>query len=109
MSVTRPLEGDNSASGNPFPANVVTVERGRPLTLTSHTAELVYLVTDGQCHVRVGTMSGNLRAGHQVHVLRDLEHEISALTEQARLLSFDCSFVPFAGVELGPEGAHHQY
>lgn len=109
MSITRPFEGDDGASENPFPASVVTVSRGEPRTHTSSTAELVYLVVEGECHIRVGTLAGNLRPGHQVHVLRDLEHEISALSEQVRLLCFSCSFVPFAGVELGPEGAQHKY
>jgi quercetin dioxygenase-like cupin family protein len=90
MTVTRPLDGDNSACENPFPADTITVRRGQPVYRTSSSAELVYLAVEGQCHVRVGTLSGNLRPGHQVHVLRDLEHEISALTEQARLLCFTC-------------------
>jgi quercetin dioxygenase-like cupin family protein len=109
MSVTRPLEGDDSAERNPFPAEVITVIRGEPVARTSSTEELVYLVVEGECHFRVGRMAGNLRPGHQVHVLRDLDHEISAFTEQARLLCFACAFVPFAGVPLGPEGAHHKY
>ena len=109
MTVTRPLEGDNSASDNPFPADVVTLARGQQYSRTSTTSELVYLVTEGECHMRVGAMSGNLRPGHQAHVLRDLDHEISALTDQARLLRFSCAFVPFAGVELGPDGEHHKY
>ena len=109
MTVTRPLDGDNSASENPFSADVIMVKRGEPLTRISSTAELVYLVVEGRCHTRVGIMSGNLSPGHQVHVLRDLEHEISALTEQARLLCFTCAFVPFAGVELGPGGEQHKY
>jgi quercetin dioxygenase-like cupin family protein len=109
MSVTRPLEGDDSALSNPFPAEVVTVERGRPLARVSNDAELVYLVVEGECHFRAGALSGNLHAGHQAHVLRDLEHDLSALTERARLLCFTCAFVPFAGVELGPEGAQHEY
>jgi quercetin dioxygenase-like cupin family protein len=109
MTITRPLEGDDTASGNPFPADTIAVERGRPLTRTSTTAELVYLVVEGECHLRAGLLSGNLGPGRQMHVLRDLEHEISALTEQARLLCFSCAFTPFAGVELGPEGEHHKY
>ena len=109
MTVTRPLEGDDSASQNLFPASVVTVTRGKPRTSVSSTAELVYLVVEGECHARVGRLSGNLRPGHQVHVLRDLDHEISALTEHARMLCFTCAFVPFAGVELGPDGEQHKY
>jgi hypothetical protein len=54
-------------------------------------------------------LSGTLGAGGQVHVLRDLDHEISSLTETARLLRFECAFVPFAGVPLGPQGAHTKY
>ena len=54
MTVTRPLDGDNSASKNPFPADVILVERGESLTRISSTAELVYLVAEGQCHTRVG-------------------------------------------------------
>ena len=109
MTVTRPLEGDDSASRNAFPADLVVAERGQPIAHASTDAELVYLVVHGECHVRVGALAGNLRVGHQVHVLRDLEHEISALTEQARLLRFTCRFVPFAGVPLGPDGEHHKY
>lgn len=109
MTVTRPLEGDESAADNPFPATVVELDRGRPRTDISSAAELVYLVVEGECHFRAGPLSGNLHPGHQVHVLRDLEHEISALTERVRLLCFNCAFVPFAGVELGPEGEHHKY
>jgi quercetin dioxygenase-like cupin family protein len=109
MSVTRPLEGDGGAAANPFPAEVVTVARGTSVARSSSTGELVYLVVEGECHFRSGALSGNLRPGHQVHVLRDLEHEISALSEQARLLCFSCAFVPFAGVELGPDGEHHKY
>jgi mannose-6-phosphate isomerase-like protein (cupin superfamily) len=109
MTVTRPLEGDVSAARNPFPAEVVTVRRGEPQTTTSDSAERVYLVVEGEAHVRAGKLAGNLRVGDQVHVLRDVECEIAALSKEARLLCFTCAFVPFAGVELGPEGAHHQY
>ena len=109
MTVTRPLEGDDSASANPFPADLVVAKRGESIAHTSDDAELVYLVVEGECHVRVGALAGNLRIGHQVHVLRGLDHEISALSEQARLLRFTCHFVPFAGVPLGPDGEHHKY
>jgi quercetin dioxygenase-like cupin family protein len=109
MSITRPLEGDRSTASNPFPADLVEVRRGNPLAAVSHTAEHVYLVVDGECHVRVGRLSGTFGPGGQVHVLRDLDHEISSLTESARLLRFECAFVPFAGVPLGPEGAHTEY
>ena len=109
MSITRPLEGDRSTASNPFPADVVEVVRGTPVAAVSHTAEFVYLVVDGECHVRVGRLSGAFGPGGQVHVLRDLDHEISSLTESARLLRFECAFVPFAGVPLGPEGAHTKY
>jgi mannose-6-phosphate isomerase-like protein (cupin superfamily) len=109
MSITRPLEGDRSSASNPFPADLVEVGRGIPLPAVSHTAEYVYLVVDGECHVRVGRLSGAFGSGGQVHVLRDLEHEISSLTETARLLRFECAFVPFAGVPLGPEGAQTEY
>ena len=109
MTVTRPLGGDDSAASNPFLADIVTATRGTPLACVSKTSELVYLVVSGECHVRVGGLSGNLRPGHQVHVLRDLDHEISSLTENTTLLRFECAFVPFAGVELGPEGARAQY
>jgi mannose-6-phosphate isomerase-like protein (cupin superfamily) len=109
MSVTRPLEGDRSSASNPFPADLVEVSRGIPLPAVSRTAEYVYLVVDGECHLRVGRLSGTFGPGGQVHVLRDLDHEISSLTETARLLRFECAFVPFAGVPLGPEGAHTEY
>lgn len=109
MTITRPLDGDDGASRNPFVADLITVARGQSQLRTSSTAELVYLVVEGQCHIRAGIMSGNLGPGHQLHVLRDLEHEISALTEQARLLCFTCPFVPFAGVELGPDGEQYKY
>jgi quercetin dioxygenase-like cupin family protein len=109
MSVTRPLEGEHSSAGNPFPAELVEVRRGQPLAGHFGTSELVYLVVSGECHVRAGRMAGNLGPGGQVHVLRDLEHEIASLTESAALLRFECAFVPFAGVPLGPEGAHTVY
>jgi quercetin dioxygenase-like cupin family protein len=109
MTVTRPLDGDDSAADNPFPASLVTVTRDAPQPAVSHTAELVYLVLDGECHLRVGRMSGTFGPGGQIHVLRDLDHEITSLTEQSKLLRFECAFVPFAGVPLGPEGAHEQY
>ena len=109
MSITRPLEGDRSTASNPFPVDLVEVSRGNPLVAVSHTAEHVYLVVDGECHVRVGRLAGTFGPGGQVHVLRDLDHEISSLTESARLLRFECAFVPFAGVPLGPEGAHTEY
>ena len=109
MTITRPLDGDDSASGNPFPASLITVERDAPAREVSHTAELVYLVLEGECHIRVGRMSGTFRPGGQIHVLRDLDHELTSLTEQSKLLRFECAFVPFAGVPLGPEGAHEQY
>lgn len=109
MTVTRPLEGDRSSASNPFPADLVEVRRGSALADVSGTSEVVYLVVAGRCHVRVGRLAGNLGPGDQAHVLRDLDHEISSLTETATLLRFDCAFVPFAGVPLGPEGAHTRY
>jgi len=109
MTVTRPLDGDDSASGNPFPASLITVARDASVSEVSHTAELVYLVLEGECHLRVGRMSGTFGPGGQIHVLRDLDHELTSLTEQSKLLRFECAFVPFAGVPLGPEGAHEQY
>ena len=54
-------------------------------------------------------MSGTFGPGGQIHVLRDLDHELTSLTERSKLLRFECAFVPFAGVPLGPEGAHEQY
>ena len=75
----------------------------------SHTAELVYLVLEGECHVRVDRLSGTFGPGGQVHVRRDLDHDLTSLTETAKLLRFECAFVPFAGVPLGPEGAHTEY
>jgi hypothetical protein len=109
MTVTRPLDGDRSTASNPFPADLVEVGRGSPLSSVSRTSEVVYLVVSGRCHVRVGRLAGNLGPGDQVHVLRDLDHEISSLTEDASLLRFDCAFVPFAGVPLGPDGAQTTY
>lgn len=106
MTVTRPLEGDSSTAANPFSAEALKVDRGRPLTHTSNTSELMYLVTTGRVHFRVGAMAGNLGPGGQVHVLRDLEHEISGLTADATLLRFACAFLPFDGVPVGPEGRH---
>jgi hypothetical protein len=109
MTVTRPLDGDRSSASNPFPADLVEVERGSPCSSVSRTSEVVYLVVAGRCHMRVGRLAGNLGPGDQVHVLRDLDHEISSLTDTAVLLRFDCAFVPFAGVPLGPKGAHTEY
>lgn len=109
MSVTQPLEGDRSSADNPFPADLIQLTRGAPMPAVSHTAELVYLVVEGECHARAGRLSGTLGPGGQLHVLRDLDHEVSSLTESARLLRFECAFVPFAGVPLGPAGAHTQY
>ena len=109
MTVTRPLDGEDSAAGNSFPAHLVEVEDGDPLLHTASDAELVYLVVEGDCEARVGALAGRLGPGRQVHVFRDVEHEISAVTGGARLLRFTCAFVPFAGVELGPEGEHHKY
>ena len=108
MTVTRPLGGDGSAASNPFPADVVTATRGTPLACVSKTSELVYLVVTGECHVPVGALSGNLRPGHQVHVLRDLDPAISSLAGEAAGVRFKCAFVPFAGVELGPEAARER-
>jgi mannose-6-phosphate isomerase-like protein (cupin superfamily) len=109
MTVTRPLEGDRASASNPFPADLVEIRRDSPLPDVSRTSEIVYLVAAGECHVRVGRLAGNLGPGGQVHVLRDLDHEISSLTDAASLLRFDCAFVPFAGVPLGPDGAQTQY
>ncbi len=108
MTITRPLDGDDSAASNPFPASLVTVERDAPARDVSHTAELVYLVLEGECHMRVGRMSGTFGPGGQIHVLRDLDHELTSLTERSKLLRFECAFVPFAGVPLGPEGSHEK-
>ena len=47
MTITRPLDGDDAASGNPFLAALVTVDRGQSQFRTSPTAELVYLVAEG--------------------------------------------------------------
>jgi mannose-6-phosphate isomerase-like protein (cupin superfamily) len=105
MTITRPLDGDGSAAGNPFPAEVVAVERDRPYTGTPETGEVVYLVARGRCHVRVGELAGNLGPGAQVHVRCGVECEIASLAERTELLRFDCAFVPFAGVPLGPGGA----
>jgi uncharacterized cupin superfamily protein len=106
MTVTRPLEGDTSSAANPFGCDVVQVTRGTSVANRSETSELIYLLTGGECHVRVGRMAGNLRPGAQVHVRRGLDHELASLTESATLLRFECAFVPFAGVPLGPAGAH---
>jgi quercetin dioxygenase-like cupin family protein len=105
MTVTRPLDGDGSAASKPFPARLVSVERSRPHREASDEGEIVYLVASGRCHVRVGELAGNLGPGAQVHVRCGLEHEIASLTERSGLLRFNCAFVPFAGVPLGPEGA----
>jgi mannose-6-phosphate isomerase-like protein (cupin superfamily) len=72
---------DTLSASNPFPADLVEVERGSPLSSVSRTSEVVYLVVSGRCQVRVGRLAGNLEPGDQVHALRDLEHEISSLTE----------------------------
>jgi quercetin dioxygenase-like cupin family protein len=109
MTLTRPLEGDRSAEGNPFPAELVELARDGSIVVSQASAELVYLMVDGECQVRVGALAGRLGGGRQLHIFRDVEHEIAALSDRARLLRFTCAFVPFAGVELGPEGAHHKY
>jgi quercetin dioxygenase-like cupin family protein len=109
MTITRPLDGDTSTASNRFGASLVTVDRDAPQPAVSHTAELVYLVLEGQCHFRVGRLAGTFGPGGQVHVLRDLDHELTSMTEQSEVLRFECGFVPFAGVPLGPEGAHEQY
>src|ERR671930_457975 len=76
--------------------------RDEPRLVASDTAELVYLVVDGRVHTRVGLLSGALGPGDYVHVRRDVEHEFSSLAEQATVLRFDCEFLPFGGVDLGP-------
>jgi mannose-6-phosphate isomerase-like protein (cupin superfamily) len=102
MTVSRPLEGDAVAATHAFPAEAVRITRGTPLASVAESGERVYLVADGRVHARAGAMAGNLGAGEYLHVRRDLEVEVSSLTEQATLLSFECSFLPFDGVELGP-------
>ncbi len=110
MTVTRPLDGDRTAeTANLFPATVVEVERDAPLQATSTTAELVYLVTEGECHVRMGRLAGTFGESGLIYVRRDVDHELTSMTQQTTLIRFECPFVPFAGVPLGPEGAHEQY
>jgi len=64
-------------------------------------SDLLQAGDGGECHLRVGRMSGTFGPGGQIHVLRGLDHEITSLTEQSKLLRFECAFVPFAGVPLG--------
>ena len=68
----------------------------------SEMAELIYLMVDGRVHARVGLLSGALGPGDYVHVRRDVEHEFSSLTERSTVIRFDCEFLPFGGVDLGP-------
>jgi cupin domain len=103
MTVSRPLEEDGSASSNTFAAEVVRVSRGKPIVTVAEGGELVGLVTGGHVHIRVGAMAGNLEPGDYFHVRRELELEISSLSEGATLLNFHCPFVNFAGVPLGSD------
>ena len=105
MTITRPLEGDATAEANPVPARRMVVERGRGTPRPSADAEIVYVVARGRCHVRVGELAGNLGPGAYVHVRCGVEHEVTSLTEQTELLRFECGFVAFAGVPLGPGGS----
>ena len=75
--------------------------RDAPVREVSRTAEYVYLVVEGECHVRVDRLAGTLGEGGQVHVRRDLEHDLTSLTEPLELLRFECAFVPFAGGAAG--------
>jgi len=63
MTVTRPLEGDVSARTNPFPADVLDVARGGPLSLVADAGELIVLTSSGSAHVRVGALAGNRGPG----------------------------------------------
>ena len=62
-----------------------------------------------ECHVRVGRLAGNLGPGDQVHVAATSSTRSRASRTTAALLRFECAFVPFAGVPLGPDGAQTQY
>jgi quercetin dioxygenase-like cupin family protein len=105
MTITRPLEGESGAEANPVPARRVVVARGASHAETETGGEIVYVVARGRCHLRVGALAGNLGPGAYVHVRCGVEHEIASLTEETELLRFDCGFVAFAGVPLGPDGS----
>jgi quercetin dioxygenase-like cupin family protein len=103
MTVSRPLDGDDSARGHPFGAERIELTRGRPLSTLAEGGELIGLVTSGRVHVRVGALAGNLDPGGYFHVRRDVELEVSSLSERATYLSFECPFANFEGVPLGPD------
>jgi quercetin dioxygenase-like cupin family protein len=102
MTISRPLEDDSTARSHPFRASVERFGRDEPKLIVSDTAELVYLVVDGRVHTRVGFLSGALGPGDYAHVRRDVDHEFSSLTDESTVLRFDCEFLPFGGVDLGP-------
>jgi quercetin dioxygenase-like cupin family protein len=103
MTITRPLDGDDSARGNAFGAETVQVAPGSSFAETASGGEVVGLVTDGRAHVRAGLMAGNLGPGDYFHVRRDLELHIDALGAHGTLLLFRCPFENFAGAPLGSD------
>jgi quercetin dioxygenase-like cupin family protein len=103
MTVTRPLDWDDSARGNAFSAEAVELATGSSHARTASDGELVGLVTYGRVHVRVGVMAGNLGPGDYFHVRRDLELHVDALGERSALVLFRCPFENFAGAPLGSD------
>ena len=108
MTITRPLDGDRLGRVQPAsPADCVELVRGAPVTAVSHTAEYVYLVVEGECHVRVDRLAGTLGEGGQVHVRRDVEHDLTSLTETARAAAVRVRLRAVCGRAAGAGGRPH--
>ena len=69
MTITRPLDGDDSAASNPFPASLVTVERDAPRAARCHTPpSWCTWCSRASATCASAGMSGTFGPGGQIHV-----------------------------------------
>lgn len=96
----RPFDDEDLPGDEHVAAEALTLAPGQTQTVQLPGRESVYLVVEGALDIALhGGLGGCIRPGTYVHVRENMRHVISC-TEPCRIVRFDFSFVPWAGVVL---------
>lgn len=104
MAVATPFSDTNLPGAGTLSASVLELPTDAEIEVAPNEFEVVYLVVDGAVNVEfIDGLHGTLYAGTFAHARDRMQHRLSGVTDNCRLLRIDCAFEAWTGVKTAAD------